>query len=111
MNHRQVLPERRNEDRVFFEETRVFFEEFRVLVEDLREARVLLERINQSRAKLCELRARRADLISRDVNAQRTVDELDESIEGLKAAIVELIAKFGQHVVQANARHQHRIPK
>lgn len=97
MNHRQILPERLNETRVLFE--------------DIREARVLLERINQSRAKLCELRARRADLISRDVDARGKVEELDESIEDLRAAIVELLPKYRQHLVQANARCQRRIPE
>ena len=37
MNHRQIQPERLNETSVFSEETRVLFE-------DIREARVLLER-------------------------------------------------------------------
>lgn len=108
MNHRQILPERLNETRVFFEETRVLFE-------DIREARVLLERINQTRAKLCEIRARRADLISRDVDARGKVEELDESIEGAKATIVELLAKASQHLTEANARcdafAQRRLPE
>ena len=80
MNHRQILPERLNE------------------------TRVLIEDLTKARAKLCELRARRADLISRAVDEHGTVDELGESIEGLKAALVELLAKSRQHLAEANAR-------